>query len=295
MLLSAMLVALGTWFGPPTVVRVDEMRTRAPIGGAEVVVMDAQRLVRTDSTGFARLDGLSAGVHHLRVRKLGYSAAEIDFAVGPSADTLNVMLVQQSLGLDTVRVTATRVAANLRDFETRRNKGLGHYITEDVLAKQGNTTFQNVVITHIPGIRVETDADGTEYLVSTRGACGGPSASAFTLPTPVGVGGVQGNGSGGAARPSPTSGAAGSSGFGSGSAGSGVGVSQSGMVGSCNGGICPLVIYVDGIHIPQEGSGLALVKTWDLAGVEYYSGSSIPAQFRENGSACGVLLAWSRS
>lgn len=299
MLLSAMLVAFGSWFAAPsTVIRVDEMKTRAPIEGAEVVV-DAQRLVRTDSSGIARLNDLPLGQHSLRVRKLGYAAASINFMVGQGADTLDVMLVQQSLALDTVRVTATRVAENLRDFETRRNQGLGRYITEDQLAKLGNTAFTTVITTHIPGLRVQTDDQGTDYLVSTRSSCGGPSASSFTVPLTMAGAAGQGSGSGGAARPSSSGPATGASGSGvPGSSGSSNGgnvvASIGGMVGSCNGAMCPLVIYIDGVHIPQEGNGLDLVRTWDLGGVEYYSGSSIPARYRENGSACGVLLAWSR-
>jgi hypothetical protein len=37
-----------------------------------------------------------------------------------------------------------------------------------------------------------------------------------------------------------------------------------------------------------------IVRTWDLAGVEYYTGASMPAQYRVSGSACGVLLLWSK-
>ncbi len=59
------------------------------------------------------------------------------------------------------------------------------------------------------------------------------------------------------------------------------------------GGTCAIPVYIDGIQSPD--GDLERLRAIDYAGIEYYSGSStIPAQFNGTGSACGVLLLWTR-
>ena len=49
--------------------------------------------------------------------------------------------------------------------------------------------------------------------------------------------------------------------------------------------------YLDGLKL---NSDIELIRTQDLYGVEYYTGASVPVQYRISEAACGVLLAWSR-
>jgi hypothetical protein len=37
-----------------------------------------------------------------------------------------------------------------------------------------------------------------------------------------------------------------------------------------------------------------MIRTWDLAAVEYYDGSQVPVQYRTRAYECGVLLLWSK-
>lgn len=59
---------------------------------------------------------------------------------------------------------------------------------------------------------------------------------------------------------------------------------------------CQLAVYLDGI--PQSGvmeRDLAKMKTRDFGAVEFYEGASeTPPEFNATGSACGVLLLWTR-
>jgi len=56
---------------------------------------------------------------------------------------------------------------------------------------------------------------------------------------------------------------------------------------------CPFVIYVDGVQSPDKN--LLMLPVNQFAGVEAYIGpSEMPAQYNMTGSACGVLLLWSR-
>ena len=54
---------------------------------------------------------------------------------------------------------------------------------------------------------------------------------------------------------------------------------------------CVLPVFLDGQDFRDAWD---IIRVWDLAGIEYYSGTDVPAEYRASGSACGVLVAWSR-
>ena len=58
-------------------------------------------------------------------------------------------------------------------------------------------------------------------------------------------------------------------------------------------------IYLDDVLISGAPGAPAtddtdLVRTWDLAVVEYYTGAQVPARYRTHDYGCGVLLLWSK-
>jgi hypothetical protein len=55
-------------------------------------------------------------------------------------------------------------------------------------------------------------------------------------------------------------------------------------------GGCVTRVFLDGLH---RDSDLSDIKPETLAGVEFYNGSNIPAEYG-SGAPCGVLLLWSR-
>jgi hypothetical protein len=55
-------------------------------------------------------------------------------------------------------------------------------------------------------------------------------------------------------------------------------------------GGCVTKVFLDGVH---RDSDLSDIKPESLAGVEFYNGSNVPAEYR-SGAPCGVLLLWSR-
>jgi hypothetical protein len=58
------------------------------------------------------------------------------------------------------------------------------------------------------------------------------------------------------------------------------------------GGPCLFTIYVDGIRSSELN--LYTFRIADYGAIESYVGAQIPAQYNATGSACGVLLLWSR-
>jgi hypothetical protein len=53
-----------------------------------------------------------------------------------------------------------------------------------------------------------------------------------------------------------------------------------------------VIVFLDDIQL--DVADFDIVSTWDLAGVEYYTGNNVPARYRVSGAACGVLLTWSK-
>jgi hypothetical protein len=55
---------------------------------------------------------------------------------------------------------------------------------------------------------------------------------------------------------------------------------------------CFVTLYLDGIDVPRQD--IELVRTWDLAAVEYYTPEQVPVRYRTKFYACGVVLLWSK-
>lgn len=227
-------------------VRVSDARTGAPVRAAEVSLPGHSRVGLTDSAGTLRISNVPEGSYRVRLRRLGY--APVDTAVLVQGDTVrrDFALVHQPPMLDTVAVEESGVPDYLRDFESRRSRGAGVFLTEDQLQRRAHERFATVAVTSIPGLRLVHDAAEHPQLASTRGSCGyedpeggGSSSSSCFSVTP-----------------------------------------------------CLVRILLDGERLPD--GQLELVRTDELAAVEYYSGSNIPVRYREAGTACGVMLLWSR-
>lgn len=55
---------------------------------------------------------------------------------------------------------------------------------------------------------------------------------------------------------------------------------------------CYVTIYLDDIEVPREETHM--IRTWDLAVVEYYTPAQVPARYRTKSYKCGVMLLWSK-
>jgi hypothetical protein len=55
---------------------------------------------------------------------------------------------------------------------------------------------------------------------------------------------------------------------------------------------CPIAVYLDDILL--EGADLDMIRTWDLAAVEWYTGQQVPVRYRTHAYGCGVMLLWSK-
>jgi hypothetical protein len=253
-------------------VGVADAETGAPIAGAEIVLPELKMLARTDANGQARINSVPKGTHRVRVRLLGYSASDVQLKF--EGDTTGVVfrLGKTASTITGVDITASATPSQLKDFEIRKKQGIGRFLTEEDLASMADRDYMAVVSTKFPGVTIATDTDRQPHLVGTRTGCG---AEASVLSTTRGVD-----------RIGQEAGAKKKMGMRDGYQDGDVhGSSESSRP-------CVMQIWLDNINIGE--SDPALVRTWDLSGVEYYTGNSVPARYRNAGSACGVVLLWSK-
>jgi hypothetical protein len=253
-------------------VAVADALTGAPIASAEVLLPTLRLLTRTDSLGQARVAGVPLGAHRVRVRRLGFVPSDITLKFEHDTTDAVFRLERSAAQLGAVEVAADAVPIALRDFETRRKQGIGRFLTETDLGRETNREFTDVVTVRFPGLTVKTDEFGKPHVASTRSNCGSAPPSG-------------GNGRRTNARILDS----GRPGAASGGSADG-GATASGSCYSVR--PCFVQVYLDDMNLGEADD--ALVRTWDLAGAEYYTGASMPARYRTSGSACGVLLLWSR-
>jgi hypothetical protein len=207
---------------------VADADTGEPLEGAEVVLLDIHRLAKANQMGEARLDGVPRGPQLVRVRKIGYVPSEVTIAV--SGDTTGAVfrLPKSVTRLGTIDIEADWVPPKIRDVERRRRKGIGRFLSAELLDKERERDFGVLIASRFPGLRVYTDTSGQQRLTSLRGTAA-----------------------------------------------------------------CPVSVFLDDIPVGLT-EDIYIIKTWDLAAVEYYTGNEIPIEYRSRATGCGLLLAWSK-
>lgn len=244
--------------------RVVDALTGEPVRNAALSLTDLRRDVRTNDSGVVRIADIPFAFHQVLVRQLGYTP--VDNRMEFDTDTVERIfrLHPTTKILDTLKVTEKNISLSLRDFEIRRAIGVGHFLDDNDLVREGTRDFALTAQTRIPGLRAITSGEGRYRIASVRGNCGssrglGEEDSARIVSSRM----PQSR-----AAPSAT------------------------MSGSCASSMpCFVQVYLDGLKL---NSDIELIRTQDLYGVEYYTGASVPVQYRISGAGCGVLLAWSR-
>jgi hypothetical protein len=147
-------------------------RNGSPVAGAEVWVVFADTMVKTDSLGRYRAAGLNAGHEIVQVRRIGFAVKRDSVTLKARQET-QYDFALDGVELDTVRTIGkgrSYDAPRLQDFERRRLSGMGgHFISEDHLRESDNVQFANVIRSFIPGARIELRG-GQAYLKSRTAA-----------------------------------------------------------------------------------------------------------------------------
>jgi hypothetical protein len=148
-------------------VSVADAENHGFVADAQVRLPEIGKILRTDWQGEVRFPDLKPGRYQVEVHALGYAPSEVQVLV--KGDTAGVFfeLEKVSNQLDTVKVTAPKIGLHLEEFEMRRKMGIGRFITDSVLYKEGNHALLIVLETRFPG--VVHAPDGSNKLVPRRG------------------------------------------------------------------------------------------------------------------------------
>lgn len=152
--------------------RVLSDANRAPLGGAEIVLMDYSRLARTGPSGAFTLN-VPDGSFRLQIRRIGYVSRAFRFRT--RADTMEVefALTPSAVTLDSVTVTGKteRISARLAEFDRRRQvSATGQFLGTEELALHRDQSVADA-LRNLRGLRIVPSGNG-QSAISIRGNAG---------------------------------------------------------------------------------------------------------------------------
>jgi len=137
------------------IVSVGDAANGAYIADAQVRLPSAGRVSRTAWNGEARFTGLPSARYHIEVRAIGYAPGDIDMPVTGDSASVLFSLERITTALDTVRVVAaqaTRAARGLKEFEERRQAGIGRFFTDTALIEHRAQGLRLFLAARVPGL-----------------------------------------------------------------------------------------------------------------------------------------------
>jgi hypothetical protein len=148
-------------------------REGKPIRDVEVSVAATPTSVRSDSLGKFLLASVQPGERELHVRRLAFAPATVKVEV-ESEDTVSVTItlsvIAQTLNAVLVRGDVAR-ARLMQDFEDRRKRGFGHFITRSDIEER-HPLLLSELVRRIPGAMLAPTAAGRSTLRFSRAMMG---------------------------------------------------------------------------------------------------------------------------
>ena len=140
-----------------------------PVDGAVVGIVDGPQ-VRANDRGEWNLVDVPSGTLMLEVRALGYYPTRLAVDVVDGVPPIRIALPTLKAMLDTVRVTAARLADRYkRGFDERRRTGLGYYVTQDQIGRRHAVNMAQV-LRMIGGLRLDVTMIRNGAAYDTTGA-----------------------------------------------------------------------------------------------------------------------------
>jgi len=147
----------GTHAAPGEILgRVTDAKTKQPLKGASITLDSAQQVVRTDADGRYRITSVTAGVHAITIRYVGYARQNRMVTVADDGIvTLDIALDPSLHALDQVVVTATGA---------QRYREVGHVVStinaDSVVRDAPVTTLSELLTGRVPGLQVMNNNGG---------------------------------------------------------------------------------------------------------------------------------------
>lgn len=129
---------------------------------AEVRIVAMTRATRTDTVGAFTITGLLPNSQfEVSVRRLGYQQQFLQVTlIGNGGDPIRIKLVSEAMTLSPVEIDAMAGHPYFREFEQRRGRGLGTFITRDQIVLH-NSSYPSDVFRTLPGMRLIRVGGGT--------------------------------------------------------------------------------------------------------------------------------------
>lgn len=151
------------------VVGAGDATTGAFLPGVQVRIASLKVTQVTDSMGQARLAGISDGTYMIEARRVGYAPLSAPILVHRE-DSVEVVLLLRAKAtqLDTMLVTSAEISAHLREFEQRRARGVGQFVTTAQIDSVQGSTLQALLEAKIHGVTATGQTAGGLHIVSGR-------------------------------------------------------------------------------------------------------------------------------
>ena len=248
---------------------VTDRGTGQGLPGAIVQVDGTTIADTTDADGIFHLRGAPPGLVPIVIRRLGYRYLRQEVTI---ARRQHMAFSRHTFGLtaasvqtlDPITVKVKGVSEKLVGFEERRMTGLGSFVTREEFEKWSPNTPTDI-LRRLSGIRVLPNAyygvggDRRRYIIQPSRDIGSRITNfEYRLPTTV------------------------TTSFG-----------DTPLLAVTE---CPVLIFLDGAFLgdTRETDVDNIMTTTNIAAVEVYSPSQVPAQFAAPGATCGVIVFWSR-
>lgn len=243
---------------------VTDGTTGEPVVGAEVELNGTVFAAQTDSSGMFRIEQLPAGTAKLVIRQIGHKPLRQEIRL-PMSGTLELPPELLSLGqtaqmLDPLTVETTAAHSPLTEFNRRRARGSGAFLTREEWGRRGNPIRTIDILRLLRGVRIRPGPDiAHQFVVSMR----------RTTSRTIGFGEVSGL----------------------------LEQAELGDIGLLSKTECPPLIFVDR-HYLGNANTVNLnndIPFGDLLAVEAYGTTgSMPIELNRRGSSCGVIAFWTR-
>ncbi len=156
--------------------------TKRPLANAEISIAGMNLTRQTDDKGNFRFETVTAGVHQVTVRKIGYAQLDTNMAFPEDKDVVwHVTMREKIVTLDSV-ITRAPIDPLMEEFESNRARGFGRFMDRSELAKFDGVTLANVFRGKITGADVVRTNTSQSYITSKRAPITGcpPSTGQFT-------------------------------------------------------------------------------------------------------------------
>ncbi len=160
--------------------RISSDSLRGGAIAAEITLPALHAVAHTDSRGRYRVSGLVPGRYLVEARAVGFKMSADSVDIPRSGEAVHDFALTRFVAALPPVVTTTPevryVSPGLRGFETRRHRGFGHFLAEDMLRKHDDDRLSDLLSTRIPGLSVQRASQNAAYVASSRKPEGGVRA-----------------------------------------------------------------------------------------------------------------------